>query len=342
MTRLVLLAVLVGATVWTFRESAVHNPSSGSATTWNGQTMGTQWTVKLIDPVADRAVVERGVQDTLDRINDAMSTWTPDSELSRFNAANTDAPFEVSPATIEVVRIALEVARQSDGAFDPTIGPLIETWGFNTADTGAWRRPTPAAIADAQRRVDYRNVAVEGPTLIKQSASVELDLSAVAKGYAVDEVARWLDAQGYARYMVEVGGEVRVRGEALEGRPWRIGLERPDPEGVAVHGVVTLTDASLATSGTYRNFYASEGQRLSHLVDPRSGAPVAHRTVSVSVRAPDCAHADAWATALLVLGSDEGASLAERLGIAALFVDESDSGLARKATSTFGPFDVVD
>lgn len=341
-TRFVLLAILVGASVWMlWGRSRVQETSSSR---WTGATMGTRWTVEVVGTSATTGDEQQEIQQILDEIEFAMSTWIRESELSRFNAAPANTPFEVSDATVEVLRIAQEVSSQSGGAFDATIEPLIEAWGFNTASVGTWTRPSPESVAEAKARVDYRGLQLDprARTILKTVEGLELDLSAVAKGYAVDRVAESLEARGVERYMVEVGGEVRLRGRGEHDGPWRIGLERPDPEETAPHAVLSLMEGAVATSGTYRNFYASAGERLSHLLDPREGAPVRHATVSVTVLHGSCAYADAWATALLVLGSTEGHALAEKLGIRALFVDHEGDGWARRATSTFGPFEVVD
>jgi len=341
-TRFVLLAILIGASIWMLCGPS-RTPETDS-TTWSGATMGTRWTVKVVGPHRGSDDLQLEIQRALDEVELAMSTWLSESELSRFNAAPANTPFEVSTPTLEVVQVAQAVSEQSGGAFDATIEPLIEAWGFNTAAVGTWTRPAPDVVARAKARVDYRKLEVdpEARTLVKTAEGSKVDLSAVAKGYAVDRVAAALEARGIARYMVEVGGEVRVRGPNEHDGPWRIGLERPSSDDPTPHAVVPVTDGAVATSGTYRNFHASAGEHLSHLVDPREGAPVRHATVSVTVLHSACAHADAWATALLVLGSTEGLALAEKLGIRALFVDHAEAGLARRATSTFGPFEVVD
>jgi len=345
-TRLVLLAILIGASLWMLLRDRTDplGPSHPDPLTWTGSSMGTVWTLKLAEPAPATLTPGAGVQAALDTVEAAMSTWDPQTELSRFNRAPANQPFQLSKDTLEVISLAQQVSEKSGGAFDATIGPLIEAWGFNTGRSGSWSRPSPQALAEARARVDYRKLSLDlaAGTVTKADAQLRLDLSAVAKGFAVDEAAAWLETQGIARYMVEVGGEVRALGTNAAGHPWTIGIERPHVGETGVDAVVELREGALATSGTYRNFHASDGQHLSHMVDPRHGAPVQHDTVSVSVRAPDCASADAWATALLVLGSDEGVKLAETLGIAALFVDHENGALARTATSTFGPFEVVD
>lgn len=346
--RLVLLSILVGLSLYFLladgrQQGILESPSQQAAVTeLRGNTMGTTWLVKVVAPSqqALAPITQSAVQDILSGVDDAMSTWKPQSEISRFNRHASEELFPLSAPTLEVLTIAQEVARQSQGAFDITVDPLVELWGFNTAakDDGSWRAPTPEAIEQTRGKVGYQHLHIEAAGARKTVPQLEVDLSAIAKGYAVDLVARWLEQQGIQRYMVEVGGEVRVLGQNANQMPWRIGIEQPQSNGDGLYAVVELTRGALATSGTYRNFVESEGRHLSHMIDPRTGQPVEHPGVSVSVQHDSCALADAWATALLVLGPQEGYAAALHNEVGALFIARGDDGtLTQRATPNFPP-----
>lgn len=330
---LVLLFFAVRQLWWTAPERLVLS----------GSTMGTTWTVTLNAPEKTREDVQRVqvlVEERLAAINRSMSTWDESSELSRFNRFDSTAPFPVSPEMLAVVRLARDVSERTGGAFDVTVRPLVAAWGF-----GAGARigdPDAAELAALRERVGYAALSVEDDALRKRRADLEVDLSAVAKGFGVDEVADVLGAEGYADYFVEIGGEVRVRGERRGGGPWRVGIERPDTEGRSVVGVVLLSDAAMATSGDYRNFYDAGGERRTHIIDPRTGRPVTHGLASVSVVHAEAAVADAWATALLVLGPEEGPACAEAEGVAAYFIVRREGeGFDTSVTTGFPAIEVA-
>ena len=332
----VFLVVLVGLSLWRLgfeaRAPAVHE--------FAGPTMGTRYAVKIAAeslPPAAGARVREAIELELEQVDGLMSTWDPDSELSRFNRSASTEPFAVSPPTLEVFQVAREISELTEGAFDITVGPLVAAWGFGASERLPGS-PLAEALAELRERVGYRQLSIDpdAGTLRKAHPDVECDLSAVAKGYGVDAVARALDELGYANYLVEVGGELRARGERSPGRVWRAAIERPDVEGRSIYAVFGLRDAALATSGDYRNYYERDGVRLSHLIDPRVGRPVAHALASVSVLHADAAHADALATGLGVLGPEEGFALAEARGLAVYFIiRESDGTLRARATSSF-------
>jgi thiamine biosynthesis lipoprotein len=298
--------------------------------------MGTEYHVKVI---AEFTAEERGrldalILDALSSVNDLMSTYDPKSELSRFNQWDKAEPFELSEKTAEVFRIALEVSAQTGGAFDVTVGPLVNAFGF-----GPDEAPTPpddATVAALRERVGYTMLTLEGNQITKSRPDIYCDLSAVAKGYAVDVVADFIEAQGYDRYMVEVGGEVRAKGENLRGTAWQIAVEKPMEEGRAVERIVALKDKALATSGDYRNFYVQDGQRFAHTIDPTTGRPVSHNLASASVLHESCAWADAYATALMVMGAEKGMALAEEQGLAVLLISHgADGSFVEASTDAF-------
>jgi thiamine biosynthesis lipoprotein len=308
-----------------------------------GPTMGTTWSVVLAGDGHTRndlTSARQAIVDRLERVNGLMSTWDPDSELSRLNAHTGPGPFPVSADTMQVLALARAVSQRTGGAFDVTVGPLVAAWGFGAGARLPGQGPDAAELRELRSRVGYQMLELDEAdgTVTKARPDLRCDLSAIAKGYGVDEVARGLEGLGWTDYLVEVGGEVRVRGERPEGGPWRVGIERPDQAMRMVQGVVALRDRSMATSGDYRNFYEVEGERRSHIVDPRTGRPVTHGVASVSVVAREAVLADAWATALTVLGPDEGLALAEAEGLAAYFLVRSGPDrFEARASSTFPP-----
>jgi thiamine biosynthesis lipoprotein len=305
---------------------------------FSGESMGTRWSVKLaaVDlDAAARAEILQVIESELRAVDEAMSTWRPDSELSRFNAQDSSEPFPVSNEMLAVFRIASEISELSGGAFDVTVGPVVTAWGFGATD----RIPAPPPPEELERlrgRVGHRLVEVRDGALRKSRGDVVCDLSAIAKGFAVDRVAEALVGLGYRDQLVEVGGEIRAHGQRLDGDAWRVAIERPDAGARDTFDVVSLRDVALATSGDYRNFYESGGRRYSHTIDPRTARPIEHALASVSVLHRDAAVADALATALTVLGPEAGYSLAEREGLAALFIVRgTDSAFSARATPAF-------
>jgi FAD:protein FMN transferase len=302
----------------------------------SGPTMGTSYSVKLAPaPSArQRAALQQGIEALLDQVNRQMSNYVPDSDLMRFNRSQSDNWLPVPEDLVALVERARTVSEKTGGVYDVTVGPLVNLWGFGNAG----RRDTPPSDAEIQQtlaRVGYQQLEARSvpPALRKTVPGLEVDLSSIAKGWAVDRIGQLLEAQGLGDYLVEIGGDLRVRGSKGPGRPWRVAIEQPDEERRAVHQVLEMRDAALATSGDYRNFFEDGGRRFNHTIDPRSGQTVQHRLASVSVVAADCAEADAWATALMALGDVEGPTLAERLGLAALFIIRGEQGLQTRPTS---------
>jgi thiamine biosynthesis lipoprotein len=325
---------------------AARQASERSVTQLVGPTMGGSWSVRLARPLDARAAgaLQIALQQTLDRLDGQMSTWKPDSDLSRFNASRGTSWHPVPADVAAVVAEAQRVSDATGGAFDVTVGPLVNLWGFGPstapADPAA-RIPPDDAIAAARARVGYRRLQVRTtpPALRKADADIYLDLSGIAQGYAADVVAARLDAAGVADYLVDICGEVRAGGSAAHGRPWRVAVQAPVPDTRRpLRGVQLINNLALATSGDYQNFFTDAvGHRYSHEIDPRTGRPVAHRLASVSVAHASAATADAMATALLVLGPDEGFAHAEQHGLAVLFVVRNEAGneFETRATPAF-------
>lgn len=307
-----------------------------------GETMGTTFSVKIaarLDAAA-RQDVEAQVRQALDAVDKAMSTYRHDSELMRFNRHPAGEPFAFEPATFSVLVRALEVAEATNGAFDPAVGPLVNAWGFGPdGDTDA---PDSNALEALRARVDMRRqlrLDRVARTATKARDDVFIDLSAIAKGYAVDQVAAALAAAGLSRHLVEVGGEMRAGAAKPDGTAWRVGIERPELMHGRAQRIVPLEHLAIATSGDYRNYREVAGQRVSHLIDPRSGRPIGHRLASASVIAADCATADAWATALMVLGPEAAIAAADAYGVAALLLVRADNGRFEERPSA--AFDVA-
>lgn len=315
-----------------------HPQASASLYTLHGQTMGTSWCVKLVaSPRADLHAMHAGIQAQLDRVVAQMSTWEADSDISRFNRAVAGTWQLLPQEFFAVLACAMETARDSDGAYDPTIGPLVETWGFGPAQ-GRDGFPDESELASAQDALGWRRVSLRPQDMSAlQPGGVRLDLSAIAKGYGVDLVARHLHAAGIAAALVEVGGELYGYGRKPDGGQWQVLAEAtPDDEpddGTAC--VIALDGIAVATSGDYWHAFEQDGTRYSHTLDPRTGRPVEAAAAAVTVIADHAMHADAWATALTVMGAEAGYRFAQQRGIAARFVVRSDHGLIESATDAF-------
>ncbi|MFP6766418.1 MAG: FAD:protein FMN transferase [Planctomycetaceae bacterium] len=298
-----------------------------SSVVLSGDTMGTYYQIHLPRRASlNTRAIQSGVRKLLNQIEDQMSTWRPESELSRFNASRSTDWFEVSPETVLVVTESLRIAELSGGAFDPTAGPVIDLWSFGSGKHKP-RIPTSEEIAVAQQLTGWRKMQVreDPPALRKSQPELRLNLSAIAKGYGVDAVSNWLVSQSEENHLVEIGGEDRARGLKPDHTPWRIGVTTPGgmpAEQVSgpVFQVVELRDRSIATSGDYRNFFEIDGRRYSHTIDPATGCPILHDVASVSVLSDSCMAADGWATALTVLGPEKGLALAQAHHLGALMI----------------------
>ena len=320
--------------------TACGTTDSAAVHAFQGETMGTTYSIKVAAPAmtADgRRAVERAVADVLDRIDRSMSTWRPDSELSRFNASPSTESTKVSDELLDVLECAQRVSEESGGTFDVTVGPLVEAWGFGPKGRPA-RRPTDDEVADIRARVGNEKLIVDraAGAIRKTVPGLTVDVGAIAPGYGSDRVGGALEKLGYRNYMVELGGEVRARGRKPDGAAWVIGIEQPDDDGRVVRRAVALADASLSTSGDYRDYYEEEDVRYSHTIDPRTGSPIAHNLASVSVVCDECMWADAYATAVDVLGPDAGYDLAVERKLPALFIMRESAGVFReRATPEF-------
>ncbi|MGR9100354.1 MAG: FAD:protein FMN transferase [Gammaproteobacteria bacterium] len=303
-----------------------------------GWTMGTSFSIKvpaLPDGVASEALKQR-VDAVLSEINGAMSTYLEDSELSKINRSLTGEWQKLSPALFTVISEAQRISRLSGGAFDVTVGPLVNLWGFGP-DKMVTEPPPAAEVAHRLRQTGYQELELnpESSALRKTNPSIYLDLSALAKGYAVDRVADLLEAEGISDYMVEIGGELRLKGRKSDRSLWRIAVEKPAADRRMIQKILPISDIAIATSGDYRNFFEENGVRYSHTIDPRTGYPIKHKLASVTILSHTAMEADALATALMVLGPEEGYALAEKEDIAALLIVKHKDGFREKASTQF-------
>lgn len=298
----------------------------------NGPTMGTRWSALFFAaPGFDPAPAQAALQAAVDAVDGQMSTWKPDSDLLRLNAARAGAWVTLPAPLIEVLRLGVELGRASGGAFDIGMGDAVAAWGFGPEPAAPDRiraaMATPRSPAHTALDLD------PGAGRVRKRAPLALDLNGIAKGYGVDRLARTLEAFDIRSGLVGIDGEMRALGARPDGQPWTVAVEAPDRARRAAHSILALRDAAVATSGDYRHWVEVGGRRLSHTMDPLRGAPLRQPPASVTVVARTCAEADAWATALMVLGPEAGARLAERLGLDALFMVRNDTGRIRTATA---------
>jgi FAD:protein FMN transferase len=331
---LVLVVLLLGLLgVWRHRtrvDDAVHD--------FAGATMGTSWSARVDASLSARRrdEVRSVIQERLDSLDRMMSSYDSTSELNRFNRHVSTDPFPVSDELFDVLVLARDVSARSGGAFDVTVAPYVDAWGFGPAEPR--EPPDEGLLASLSSRVGYDLLVLDTVerTVAKANPETRIDLSAIAKGYAAERVGSALRDMGLSSFLVEVGGELSATGRRRDGRSWRVGIERPDDRSPGYWGTVDLTDEGIATSGDYRNYHEVNGVEYAHIIDPRAGRPIRVRRFSVSVVHRSAAMADAWATALTVLGPNEGYALARSEGLATLFLVTVDGGFQSLMTPALG------
>lgn len=319
-------------------------PTAPSGVTLSGHTMGTTYAIKYRDAgvaaLPEAARIQGEIDALLADINRQMSTYDPDSDISRFNRLGAGESLVVGADFAQVLDEAVRLHALTAGALDVTVGPLVNVWGFGP-DKSVIQMPDAATLAAVRQRVGLDKIRIEavpqGARLTKLADGVALDFSAIAKGFGVDKVADYLERLGVAHYLVEIGGELRGRGYNAQGAPWQVGIETPQlAQQGRVHSVVPLAQRALATSGDYRNFRVDErGNRLAHIIDPVSGRPIRHRLASVSVLADSAMRADGLATGLFVLGEEKALALAEQHGWAVLLIIHGDDGFRIETSAAF-------
>ena len=324
----VLLSFLLGCTSHSSDTQVMHS--------LQGQGLGTTWSVRWEGSSATEDEVTAAVVDALTQVDAHMSTWKPDSEIN--TVRNTPGRVAVSSDTVYVVDMALQLAQATEGAFDPTVQPLVELWGFHGDPIE--QLPSDDALAAAQQQIGWQRVQTgwEGGTPWVDADGTALDLSAIAKGYVVDRMSESISALGIGTHLVEVGGEVRVSGPGPDGGWWSVGIDSPvqgTAPGQSMAGIVRVVNGAVATSGNYRQTRTVQGVEVHHTLDPRTGRPSTARVGSATVTAPTCALADGLATALMVMGAD-GLALVESLdGVEAGLLWAEPSGIRTEGTSGF-------
>ncbi|MEC6906084.1 FAD:protein FMN transferase [Photobacterium piscicola] len=306
--------------------------------TINGSTMGTYYSIKIInqDGLPAAKEIQKEIDRRLELVNDQMSTYRPNSELSLFNQAPANKAFPVSAATAKVITEALRISKVSNGAYDVTVGPVVNLWSFGP-EARPESIPTDKEVTTRLSEVGYQHVKVlPDNKLIKDEAKLYVDLSSIAKGYGVDVVADYLkDDLHVKNFMVDVGGELRLQGKNQANVLWRIAVEKPVENERAVQEILQAGDMAIATSGDYRNYFDENGVRYSHLINPKTGRPIDNHVVSVTVIAPSCMTADAYATTFSVMGEDESIALANQENIPVMLIVKTKDGFVEYKSKTF-------
>ena len=296
----------------------------------SGSTMGTNYSVTALDPdrTVDKVALQQALEKSLATVNAQMSNWDAASEVSRFNAWQSTDPVMVSADLATVVKAANQIKKASDGQFDITLGPVIEAWGFGSKDPGHTFEPDRTVIAAALKASGKGGeLTVDGTQLKKSNPGTQIYLPSIGKGYGVDKMAEVVRSFGLSDFMVDIGGDIYVSGRNADGMKWQIGIETPNAFTREAYTVAGASDLGMATSGDYRNYYERDGKRYSHIIDARTGRPITHRTASVTVLAENTMLADAWATAMLVLGSERGLEIANERDLAVMFIDRKSDDL---------------
>ncbi|WP_246840597.1 FAD:protein FMN transferase [Lacimicrobium sp. SS2-24] len=303
-----------------------------------GRTMGTTYTIKFVNSKnLNEQGLKQDIDSLLEKVNKQMSTYDPESELSRFNQWKSTAPFPLSEATLTVMQEAKRLGQLSEGLLDVTVGPLVNLWGFGPAGRPE-NVPSVELIESTKARTGLDKLQLDAGYARKREAELYVDLSTIAKGYGVDVVANHLERQGIHNYLVEIGGEMRLKGIKSTAQPWRVAIEKPVSTERAVQQVISVGDNAVATSGDYRNYYEEDGIRYSHLIDPTTGYPIKHNLVSVTVVHPSSMTADGLATALNIMGAERGLAFAREQNLAVMFIIREKDGFSAYNTAEFDPY----
>ena len=307
--------------------------------TLDGVTMGTFYNVKIVKKGVSAHTLDllpRGIQKVLDGVNQKMSTYIQDSEISRLNRNRATDWIPVSPELYKVLWYALQTSKKSNGAFDITVGPLVNLWGFGPEKNRENTIPPEKEIRKRLVNVGYQKLLLRAdpPAVKKLNPKIYCDLSAIAKGYGVDKVADYLDSLQVTNYLVEVGGEIRARGLNQKRADWRIGISSPAYPN-DIEKIISVTNRAVATSGDYRNYFEKDGIRYSHTIDPTTGRPITHHLASVTVIHDSCMVADAMATAIDVLGPQKGYDLAQKEELAVFLIVKKGNKFVEKMTPQF-------
>ncbi len=308
----------------------------------SGPTMGTTYNIKLVLPSNANQqtldLLQQKIQQAMHQVDSQMSTYKNDSELSQFNTSPVGQWFALTRSTFHVIKSAQLLSERSNGAYDVTVGPLVNLWGFGP-QARPLQAPTPEEIAEAKERVGYQFLEMnDDEVMIRKNKAVILDLSSIAKGYGVDAVADVLLKSEVTDFLVEIGGELRASGLKPGGKPWRLAIESPETEQRKVFKAISVNNAAVATSGDYRNYYEEEGIRYSHTIDPETGKPVTHRLASVTVIDPSCMMADAMATMFMVMGEEHTYAYAVQYDVAVYLIYRDETGFKTRYSPAFEPY----
>ncbi|GAA0519882.1 FAD:protein FMN transferase ApbE [Tatumella terrea] len=290
----------------------------------SGKTMGTVWRVTVAGVPATRLPqLQEAISRQLSQDDQELSTWKPDSALSRFNQYRGTAPWPVSEGMADIVTMALRIGQKTDGAMDITVGPLVNLWGFGPV-AAPEHTPDPQAIESAKALTGLQHLKViqtsQGQALQKDLPGLYVDLSTMGEGYATDHLARLMESEGVTNYLVSVGGALLSRGQSAGGRPWRVAIQQPTDQEDVAQAVVDLQGHGISTSGDYRNYYELDGKRISHIIDPVTGRPIEHKLASATVIATTAMEADGWDTGLMVLGTEKAKALAIKQHLAVFLI----------------------
>jgi thiamine biosynthesis lipoprotein len=320
-----LLRLLVVA--WALALAGCATLAPARETLLQGETMGSAWTVKIAGALPEPApLLQAGAQARFEAVDQALSTYRPTSALSRFNADESGDWLPIDPELGAVLAYALSLAQRSDGAYDITVGPLVNLWGFGP-DPARNRAPDAEEIAAVRARVGWRKVEVDATrTRARKAPGVRVDLSSLGKGRGVDRVAEYLDSAGVTNYLIDLSGKLRARGRNPAGKPWRVAVEQPGADNApgTLPASIELRDASVATAGDYRRYFEADGRHYSHIIDPHTGYPVTHATLSATALGATCMEADALATVLMAMPPDAALRLANEARIPALLVGRGE------------------
>ena len=308
----------------------------------HGRTMGTFYGVKVVgDFPGGQQALQTQVDSLLKHYNDEISTYDPNSSLSKFNQQQTTAPFPVSQDMADIVISAVRVGQRTQGVLDVTVGPLVNLWGFGP-DRRPVKIPTDAQITAARQRVGIQrlhvDVSADHSELRKDIPNMYVDLSTVGEGFGADKIADFLESRGVHNYLVEIAGASRSRGVNAKGEPWKLAIQKPTDELDEVQAIVKPDGRAISTSGSYRNYYELNGQRYSHIIDPATGKPITHRLVSATVITPTALEADGLDTALMVMGPEKAMAFAKQQHLAVYLVIKTDKGFKAEYSETFKPY----
>ncbi|RHW75195.1 FAD:protein FMN transferase [Colwellia sp. RSH04] len=312
------------------------NKSGKAEILLQGRTMGTTYNVKVVSTLEHVKSInlQQQIDDALKQVNQEMSTYIPSSEISQFNQSRTTEERVISEGFSRVLAESLRLGEMSHGKLDITVGPLVNLWGFGP-EFRPEKVPSAALIAQTKAQTGLDNLSLTGNKLAKAKPELAVDLSTIAKGYGVDVVAELIEANGFTNYLVEIGGELRLKGVKSTGELWVVAIEKPITTERSVQQFIVPKDNAMATSGDYRNYFEEDGVRFSHIIDPDTGKPIKHNLVSVTVIHPSSMTADGLSTLLMVLGEEDGLAFAEKHQLAAYFISKSEHGFTEQFTVKF-------